>query len=160
ERQLGEPWYRVYYDQRERVIVFPNLEPGDVVELRYRVDDVAYRNQFADYFGDIHFFQSFSPAERADYILITPKGRHFYFNRPVLAGLRYQREIENDLVIHRWNAHGVPALRREEGMPGMTEVAPYLHVSTYQTWEEVGRWYWGLIRDQLHADEELKRIVR
>ena len=54
EQQLGEPWYRIYYDTRALVVVFPDLEPGDVVELRYRVDDVAHRNVFADYFGDLH----------------------------------------------------------------------------------------------------------
>ena len=44
-------------------------------------------------------------------------------------------------------------------MPGVTEVSPYLHVSTYKTWQDVGRWYWGLIKDQLYADESLKRTV-
>lgn len=44
-------------------------------------------------------------------------------------------------------------------MPGMTEVSPYLHVSTYRNWQDVGRWYWGLIHDQLYADQALKRTV-
>ena len=34
EQQLGEAWYRIYYDTRALVVVFPDLEPGDVVELR------------------------------------------------------------------------------------------------------------------------------
>jgi hypothetical protein len=41
----------------------------------------------------------------------------------------------------------------------MTEIAPYLHVSTYRSWEDVGRWYWGLIHDQLYADEHLRDVV-
>ncbi len=59
----------------------------------------------------------------------------------------------------RFTAEDVPALRSEPSMPGVTEVIPYLHVSTYKTWEDVGRWYWGLIRDQLYADDHLKGIV-
>ena len=64
EQQLGEPWYRIYYDTRALVVVFPDLEPGDVVELRYRVDDVAHRNLFADYFGDLHLLAGLR-ADRA-----------------------------------------------------------------------------------------------
>ena len=44
-------------------------------------------------------------------------------------------------------------------MPGMTEVLPYLHVSTYKSWNDVGRWWWGLVHDQLYADDHLKRVV-
>ena len=32
-------------------------------------------------------------------------------------------------------------------MPGYAEVAPYLHVSTYASWDDVGRWYWRLVED-------------
>jgi hypothetical protein len=32
-----------------------------------------------------------------------------------------------------------------------------VHVSTYKSWEEMGRWYWGLIRDQLIPDDEVRR---
>ena len=34
---------------------------GDVVELRYRVEDVAPRNELADYFGEVEYMQSSDP---------------------------------------------------------------------------------------------------
>ena len=52
---------RMYYDTREMVVSFPRLQVGDVVEVKYRVDDVAQRNAFADYFGDLEIFQSDTP---------------------------------------------------------------------------------------------------
>ena len=160
EQQLGEPWYRIYYDTRALVVVFPDLEPGDVVELRWRIDDVAHRNLFADYYGDMTFLQSFSPIAHEEYVLITPKSREFYFNEPALRSLRHERTEDGDRRIDRYVANDVPAIRSEPGMPGFTEIAPYLHVSTYRTWEDVGHWYWGLIQDQLYADESLQRTVR
>ena len=39
ERNVSEPWYAMYYDLRSRVIGFPQLEPGDVLELVERTDD-------------------------------------------------------------------------------------------------------------------------
>lgn len=160
EEQLGEPWYRVYYDTRALVVVFPDLEPGDSVELRYRIDDVSPRNLYADYYGDLHFFQSGEPRAHAEYVLITPQKRTFYFNQPKLASLKHEQKLDGDTRIDRFVADNVPALKPEPDLPGFTEIAPYLHVSTYKTWEDVGRWYYGLIQDQLYADESIKKTVR
>jgi cellulose synthase operon protein C len=159
-RQLGEPWYRIYYDTRALVVVFPTLQPGDVVELRYRVDDMAHRNLFADYFGDLTFAQSMVPMRHFDYVLITPKKRELHWHASRMEGLKHTREVVGDERIDRYTAREVPAARSEKDMPGMTEISPFLHVSTYRGWEDMGRWYWGLIKDQLYADESLQKTVR
>src|SRR4029079_2141267 len=44
-------------------------------------------------------------------------------------------------------------------MPGYAEEAPYLHVSTYKSWEDVGRWYWHLVEDQLTGDDILHKAA-
>jgi transglutaminase-like putative cysteine protease len=159
EQELGEPWYRIYYDTRAMVVVFPDLEPGDVAEIRYRIDDVAHRNLFADYFGDLHAWQGFAPIVRSEYVLITPESRRFYMNEPKLAHLAHTSEVNGDNRIDRYVATDISAIVPEAGMPGITEISPYLHVSTYGTWDEVGKWYWGLIKDQLYADASLKETV-
>jgi cellulose synthase operon protein C len=158
EEQLGEPWYRVYYDTRALVVVFPDLEPGDSVELRYRVDDVAQRNLYADYFGDLHVFAGAEPRVDVEYVLITPASRKFHVNKPKLA-LETKDELRGTRRIQHFHAKDMPALRAEPNMPGVTETVPYLHVSTYENWEKVGRWWWGLVRDQLYADAQLKKVV-
>ncbi|MFW6023719.1 MAG: DUF3857 domain-containing protein, partial [Myxococcota bacterium] len=140
-KQLGKPWYRIYYDTRALVVVFPDLEPGDVVELRYRVDDIAHRNLFADYYGDLEFFQGFNPSRHVEYILSTPQKRDFHIRKPDMKGLSHRRSKQGERRIDRFVAEDVPALRSEDGMPGMTEIAPFLHVSTYRNWDEIGQWY-------------------
>ena len=159
ETQLGEPWYRLYYDTRAVQIVFPNLEPGDVVEVRYRVDDVAHRNLFADYFGDMHLWQDYVPVASKRYVLITPTSREIFTNEMGDTKVQHARQTSGDQRIDDYVWNDVPPLRAEDGMPGMTEISPYLHVSTYRSWQDVGRWYWGLIHDQLYADQALKRTV-
>jgi len=159
EQQLGEPWYRLYYDTRAVQVVFPDLEPGDVVEVRYRIDDVAHRNLFADYFGDLHLWQDYVPVANKRYVLITPNSREFFRNPPEQRGVQHVSSVQGKWRVDQYSWADVPALLAEERMPGITEESPYLHVSTYRTWQDVGRWYWGLIRDQLYADESLKRTV-
>lgn len=159
EQSLGEPWYRIYYDTRALVVVLPDLEPGDVVELQYRVDDIASRNRFSDYFGDMHFFGGDRQTLNQQYILVTPSTRKFFTSRPQWPGMAYEDEVADGRRTQRWSAQDLPAVVSEQSMPGMTEVVPYLHVSTYQTWQQVGKWYWGLIKDQLYADVSLRKVV-
>ena len=159
EQQLGEPAYRIYYDTRAMVIVFPDLDPGDVVEVRYRIDDVSHSNVFADYFGDLHYLQESSPIKNLDYVLITPKSREFFFNDPQMPTLHHVREEEGANRIDRFTAEDIAAFVPEDGMPGITDLVPYLHVSTYRTWQDVAHWWWGLVHEQFYADDSLKHTV-
>jgi transglutaminase-like putative cysteine protease len=159
EEQLGEPWYRVYYDTRALVVVFPSLLPGDSIELRYRIDDIASRNLFADYFGDMSMLAGSEPRAHVEYVLITPTARTFYFSKPSVP-VTHTQNVEGTRRTDRFVLDNVPAMHAEPGMPGATEVVPYLHVSTYKSWQDVGHWWWGLVHDQLYADDHLKRVVK
>jgi cellulose synthase operon protein C len=45
-------------------------------------------------------------------------------------------------------------------MPPWPEVLGSVHVSTYKSWDDLGRWYWGLIRDQFDLDEETRKLAK
>ena len=55
----------MYTSARTFYVRFPRLDPGDVVELQYRVEDVAPTNAFADYFGEVTSMQASEPLARA-----------------------------------------------------------------------------------------------
>ena len=44
-------------------------------------------------------------------------------------------------------------------MPGPTETVPYLDVTTYESWDELGTWWRNLVREQGDLSEEMKRTV-
>ncbi len=160
ERSLSEPWYRLYYDRRARLIRFPDLEPGDVVEVVWRVDDVAAENIFGDYFGDLTYLQGTAPIDHARYVLIGPKGRRFFFNEVKLPRISHRVEQRPDgTQVLLWDAYEVPRIVTEPGMPGWSEVAAYLHVSTYESWAEVAEWWWSLVRDQVVPPQALEDLA-
>ncbi|MCB9614523.1 MAG: DUF3857 domain-containing protein [Sandaracinus sp.] len=160
EQSLGDSAYRIYYDTRALVLDLPQLEPGDTVELRFRVEDVSRRNAFNDYYGSVRFLQGGYPTQHLEHVLVTPTSRRFFFNEPTLPGLRHTQATEGERRIDRWLVTNVDPVRSEDGMPGPAETRPYLHVSTYQSWNDVGRWWWGLAQDQLIPDESLERTTR
>ena len=159
EGPTDNPSMAMYSSARAFYVHFPRLDPGDVVELLYRVEDVTARNAFADYFGEVTYMQSTEPIARSEYVLITPRSRQFFFNKPQVPNLTQTVEEKGDTKVWHFVAENVPALEIEPSSPPVTETLGHVHVSTYKTWDDMGRWYWGLVRDQFTADDEVRRRV-
>ncbi len=159
EGAADDPEIATYTSARAYYVHFPRLHAGDVVELLYRVEDVAPRNAFADYFGEVTTMQSAETIGRAEYVLITPKSRTFYFNKPTVPGLKETTEESGDSRVFHFVAENVPPILPEPLQPPWSEILGHVHVSTYRSWDDMGRWYWGLVRDQFVADDEVRRRV-
>src|SRR5690606_13317752 len=120
-----------------------------------RIDDITPRNEFADYYGDIVFMQSDEPIGHAEYVLITPKSRKLMVDAQV-PGLKKTVTQSGDRKIYRFEATDVPATTPEAFMPPWSEVLGFVHVSTYSSWNDLGKWYWGLVQEQLDLDTETR----
>lgn len=160
ERNINEPWTGMYYDARARVLTFPALAPGDVVELQWRLDDTSLDNLLSDYWGDVDAVQATVPKLRYRFIVDMPQSRPLAWNAATLPKwVKATQEANGDRVVYRFEADEVKKVVPEPQMPGWAEVATPLHLSTYQSWDAVGRFWWGLVRDQLTPNEELEKTV-
>lgn len=161
DRAMNEPWTGMYYDTRSKTLSFPALAPGDLLEVQFRLEDTAADNLLSDYWGDVDYIQTTSPKLRYRYFVEMPANRKLFWNQKTLPpGIQATRDAEKDgRVLYRFSAEKVPRVVPEPSMPGWAEVATPLHVSTYEKWEQVGRYYWGLVRDQLLPNDELKKTV-
>jgi tetratricopeptide (TPR) repeat protein len=159
EGSADDPSISMYTSARTFYVQFPRLEPGDVVELRYRVDDVTPRNEFGNYFGEIVPLQGGEPVQNAEYVLITPKDRTFYFDQNI-PGLTTSDAVSGNQRVYRFSAKNIPALNPEPAMPPWPEVLGSVHVSTYKSWDDLGRWYWGLVKDQFDLDDETRKLAK
>ncbi|HWO11591.1 MAG TPA: DUF3857 domain-containing protein, partial [Polyangiaceae bacterium] len=158
EAAADDPSVSMYTSARNFIVQLPRLDPGDVVELKYRIDDVTPRNEYADYFGEVAYLQSDEPTQNAEYVLITPKSRKFYIDEQ-LPGLVRSEKVTDGQRIYRFVAKKVPAIEPEVSMPPWPEVLGFVHVSTYKDFKELGRWYWGLAKDQFDLDDETRKLV-
>ena len=159
EGAANDPDISMYTSARTFYVQFPRLEPGDVVELKYRVDGIARQNVFADYFGEVVPFQSNEPVANAEYVLITPKKRSMNVDVQ-LDGLERTEKVDGNQRIYRFFAAAVPALMPEPEMPPWPEILGFVHASTYKSWRALGKWYWGLINDQFELDDETRKLAR
>jgi transglutaminase-like putative cysteine protease/tetratricopeptide (TPR) repeat protein len=153
---LTDAGYRMFYDQRQTRVSFNGLRVGDTIEIAFVRRDTAARNKFDDYFGEIVPLEDVLPTRRREYILEAPAGRKLSFNVPVEATPGKQAGT----TIYRLAVDERKGIRPEANMPGWTEIARYLHVSTFSDWDAVGRWYWSLVKDQLVVDAKIRAAVR
>ena len=160
EGSVNNPAIAMYTSARTFYVSFPRLNAGDVVELRYRIEDVSPRNEIADYFGEVEYLQSDEPIGSSEYVLITPKVKPFHIFASDLPGLAREIKEDGDRKIYRFAATDVPPVAPEPAMPPWAESLAYVHASTFKTWDEVGTWYWGLAREQFDVDDEVRKKIR
>jgi len=159
EGAANDPTISMYTSARNFYVQFPRLDPGDVVELRYRIDETTPRNEFADYFGEMVYFGSSEPVRNAEYVLITPKSRKLHVDAQQ-PGLKREVTDAGEQRIYRFFAEKVPPVLPEPAMPAWPEVLGFVHVSTFQTWKDLGQWYWGLVKEQFDLDDETRKLAR
>ena len=160
DRNINEPWTGMYYDARAKVLTFPALAPGDALEVQWRIDDTAIDNLLSDYWGDVDLLQGLTRKTHYRYVVDMPTARTLYWNvKSLPAYVTQTTSAAQGRTVYRFEAHDIPKVVPEPQMPGWSEVASILHLSTYRSWEEVGHYYQGLVRDQLVPNDALRRTV-
>ncbi|MFB3813779.1 MAG: DUF3857 domain-containing protein [Terriglobales bacterium] len=154
ESSVAETNIAMYYDVRSRGVRYPALERGDVIELDYRITPTTNVNAYGDYFGGLVAFRSSLAQQLQRFVLITPARRRFNILEQRMAPAVVTEDGGHR--IYRWEARSQEALPNEPHAPALTDVAPYVHVSTFQSWEDLGRWYAQLIEPQFALDATLR----
>jgi len=168
---------RIYGDYSVQVLSFPSVDKGATIDLEYEVEETG-KNIYVDYFGSQFYFGTYDPTLLTEYVLITPADRPFYskitqpderYRLPeflsvdVLPEVRSQsgnffyEQHQDDERVWIWNFTRRPHIKREPNMPAVSELVPYVKVSTFASWDEMAKWYWNLIEDQFLLDEALRR---
>ena len=155
ENTVADTSISMYYDTRSRVLRFPTLAKGDVLELDYRISPASSVNPYGDYFGSMAVFQSGLPEKVRRYVLIAPGNRRLNISEEHMNTKRVVKKIGAETV-YSWEMRNVPPLPSESHGPSLTDIAPYVNVSTFGSWQQLGHWYANLIAPQFALDADLQ----
>ena len=147
----------MYVDQRFKVIVFDQLEEGDLVHVRYRVDSAGH-NMFGGFFGDIEPLETMIPKRGVVYTAIAPEKTPLYPAGVGIGGAQVAKA--GDLATYSWSFEQLGGLEVEPFAPPYPAIGKMVSVSTYQSWEELGRWYARLYADQMELDAAAREAGR
>ncbi len=145
---------RAYY------VDLPPLRPGDLVEIKARVDDRS-PSFFGDYFGLFHLFHGDEavPVHRSVLDLVLDPGRKYHFRTKGKVGEPSISENAEGCEVRRYDLRNLPRPPVESNAPSLRETGPWVQVSTYGTWDEFASWWWNLIRKQTIPTPEIKAKV-
>jgi transglutaminase-like putative cysteine protease len=147
DRDLSAPDWRMYYDLRAEVLSFPQVAPGDVVEVEWHLADLDPDPSFPGYFGELAYLQEGYPRalSRVEFDSALPLQAHLES-----AGVTVGRPAP--LV---FEARGVPGLTPEPLSPGQAERRAYVHVSTLDGWGDATSRYRRLLAARDAPDDRL-----
>ncbi|MCB1049597.1 MAG: DUF3857 domain-containing protein [Acidobacteria bacterium] len=158
QARISDPEYRTYYDLVAYQVAFPNLKVGDRIRVEYRIDETQSSNIYGDYFGDLVYFTGEYPIRTQRYTLIFPKGRQLYYHHERM-NPKFTKQEVGDQVVYQWTLKDISSAEREARMPGPLGYLPYVSVSTFKDWSQMGRWYSDLVGKQLELDHTTKQRV-
>ena len=151
----------MYYDTQSRTLDFGGLHKGDVVELDYRILPSTNLNPYGDYFGELVTFGSSLPRKLQRYVLIAPGSLQLHVSEQRLG--KGEEKTAGNEIVRSWEMKNLAPLPSEPRGPATTEVAPYVTVSTFGSWSQLGQWYAQLIAPQFKLDaalrDELSRLI-
>jgi tetratricopeptide (TPR) repeat protein len=159
---LSEPWYNLYYDVHAREVTFPQVVPGDVIDVAWEINDIGSGALLERFFGDLHPMQFDEPVSSVSYLLLLPERTEIQsFASP---GIRHEEEAAqaggDRLRLHRFEGNNLPGVEAEPGSGGFTSHHAFVHVSTFRDWNEVGAWYHDWVSSALQAGPEVERLAR
>ncbi len=105
-----------------RVVSFPSVDVGDVVEINYEVKCDAH---FPFYGGEC--FQFHDPLLRKEVIVNLPQKAAFHFNQP--EGVSFSAKRGNGRTRYEWTAVNKKGIVEERDLPPLTKLAPTLYYS-------------------------------
>ena len=158
EASVAEVSLAMYYDLRARQLHFRDLGVGDVIELEYTISPLKHVNPYGNYFAELVAFGGSLNCDLQRYVLLAPAAVRLNSFEHLLPQPGLAQESQTKTYV--WEKQNIAALDRETRSPSWSEQGAYVHVSNFDSWDTLGRWYADLIRPQFKPTAELEQIAR
>jgi Tfp pilus assembly protein PilF len=149
--RLSEPEYNLYYDTRMRLLRFPELEPGDLLEIAWVRSETVEANETGPYKGGLLRLGRSMPIVRAEVVLVGPEAALPQWQVVRLPD-EPQRETAADGMIHvSWSWRDLPAGPADVPSPPPLATMPFLVYSNHPDWGDLADWYARHIAPRIKA---------
>ncbi len=156
--------FPLYSNARARIISFPEITDGCVIEYKYKVR----RNQLLnkDDYVTSYSLQEFNPIIKAKFKMIVPKYKQLHYKVINAEYNKFGARLEpiiKEFPQHReyyWEFKNIPEIIPESDMPPTVKINSIILISTFDSWQEVYDWWWDLAKDKISSDQAIKQKVQ
>lgn len=147
-------------DVKYKVLQIPAAEPGNIVGYEYEVEERPF------FLQDTWEFQESDPVRESHYSLQLPAGWEYK-----ASWLNHAEVKSTDAGSNTWQwaVTNIDPIRREPAMPPLRGVSGQMIVtlfppggtatSGFANWNDMGKWYSGLLAGRVEASPEIKQQV-
>ena len=155
--------FPLYSNARARIISMPGLVEGSIVEYKVRHQENLGLSKKG--FNLAYSLKEGQPIADANFKLTVPKNKNL---KTKVLNSEYNLEKLNlspliiqtrDEKIYTWDFQNIPQIEVEPNMPPAAEINPIILVSTYQSWDEIYKWWRELAKDRMFADKAISEKV-
>ncbi|PYF68993.1 tetratricopeptide repeat protein [Pedobacter nutrimenti] len=149
---------KVPAEKNDNNIVFTNLEVGDVVNIRYSIENY-FVGTMATQFWDSFYFSDGLPYVNSKYSLLIHHDKTFkhVFSQTTLPSVKTRKD-EFDLYV--WQQSNQKSLSYEDKMPPSDDVTNKLYISSVPNWQFVSDWYNNIATAKARSSYEIKSVIR
>lgn len=140
-------------ERNENEIVFTNLEAGDIVIFKYRLQSYVY-GRFAKEYWDTYHIGGQIYTNTMRYNILTPTNYKLSYEytmgnvKPVI------KDIEN-FKLYSWEVKALEPLKEVPLSPMNIDIGQMLHVSSIQNWSDISGWYSDVSNTKAEEDIEI-----
>jgi len=157
--RLAEPEFNLFYDTRLRVLDFPDLEDGDLVEIAYVKTETIESNETGPYEGGLIEIGRGVPTMLAEVALVGPAD-----SLPAWELINLEGEPES-LVDSLGQVRLVWTWRDLSAVPLDVPPAPpfimsrYVCYSNHPTWGELSSWYERHVTPRVRVSRQIEELA-
>lgn len=149
--------FQVYDRDKQLIISFPNLEVGDVIEVKWTT-----RGKNPEYQG--RFFNRYTFGSDT-YPVVLDELRVKLATKQTLKYAAVGGKLEptikrgTNFRLYHWEVRNRPQLPQYDDLPPKEDLRLQVALSTFNTWEEVHQWKQKLRADCWECTPEIRKIV-
>ncbi len=141
-------------------VVFTDLEPGDAIVIRYKLENY-FRGKFAEYYWDDFVLNSYKPIQKSICNVLLANNKkitHKILNKNI--DVKESVNKKGNFNLYTWETNNPQKVNSEPYMPRSSEVLTTLHFSTVSDWNKIADWYNDMSEKQAKADYDIKKITK
>lgn len=139
-------------------VVFPNLEVGDIVYVKYKIE-YYFQGKFARDFFESFSCQTLYPTTLMRHSFIVAKNINFNIKEKN-GKQEYSKEDLGEFNAWHWVQKNNPGFVREPFMPASKDFLPTTEISTLKSWNDIAQWYSDVSLLQSEPGERVKAVVQ
>ncbi len=157
--------FPLYSNARVRIVSMPEVAENTIIEYRARwfIGKLIDKKNFCSRYG----IQGSEPFLNQYFTLIVPRSYRGKIRvdsvNPgyVFPSMRLRPKVKRDKgrEIYTWNFHKIPEIISESHMPPWSEIVANFAFSSFDSWQEIYEWWWGISKDKIDYNNAIKKKV-